>query len=156
MRETVFYAAFALAYLGVGLYLLLTGRTVRGGYFGGDFETISLVVWLLLALRARHVLREARALRNAPAADMWMRLWWSVGEGEGPIAVASLSNARDGEEIARVPVVGVTPETPTESVVPVRVHGLASGSPMIEVDGRALWPAQHARFHTERGWEPRR
>src|SRR5690242_19391775 len=156
IREVVLYAAFALVYLGATLYAILADRPIRGPILFGDAGAIGLIAWLLLALRARHVLREARALRKTPAADMWMRLWWSVGEGEGPIAVASLANVRGGEEVARVPVIGVTADMPTDTPVPALIHGLASGSPMIEIDGRALWPAQHARIHTERGWEPRR
>jgi hypothetical protein len=76
-----------------------------------------------------------------------MRLWWSAGDGLGPLAVATLFNVDSSGDID-VPIVGlpVGGSTP-EGRVDVVLHRQGDSPPVIRWNGHILWPAGPVRQH---------
>jgi hypothetical protein len=123
---------------------LMTGSNTPAYNLGGWAGF--LILSGLLANGSRRSLRAAR-LAAGPSKKMIMRLWWSVGYGQGPVAVASLSlsDSPDAEEIANVPLVGVPEELEFDTPIEVNVIGDPLRAPLISVGPHILWPAQRGR-----------
>jgi hypothetical protein len=127
------------------LFILLFGRQLP--------LRVQIARDLRLNIRARRILREAESLRQTSSEAMLMRLWWSVGHGHGPVAIASLSSTLDSIEEWRVPVVGISLEMLRDERVPVLVQGRGTRAPLIAVDGVFLWPADEAYRRSPSGRE---
>lgn len=138
----------ALVVLTVGwiVFSLLTGRDLpRFRGYHTALAAGAVIAAGRLALQSLRALREAQDVQGA-GRPMLMELWWSVGYGQGPVAMATLFECdRDSGPIAHVPVIGVPPGFTTAERVPVDVRGDPAGAPTIDVAGRILWPAHHAR-----------
>jgi hypothetical protein len=89
---------------------------------------------------------------------MRMRLWWSVGSGSGPVAVASLAPLaaiRPEAEAVHVEVFNVPVGFDPPAWVEVDVHGdIAEGdAPLIRAGEVELWPGTAARgLRGKRPW----
>jgi hypothetical protein len=166
IRNAALWLTFCTAALLVPL-AYLSGLLVRAesappasvGTGVGHFLVAVPLAAIALAgtVRVRRALVAALALRETVAEPMYMDLWWSAGHehGSGPVAIASLGWREDDCDLLRVPVIGVTPELfAIDHVVPVLVRGRRTGSPLVEVRGRYLWPADRARYHADDGWRP--
>lgn len=110
------------------------------GLSGGFAGTV------LLGRRARRslaALKHARSTLAGPATPMLMRLYWAVGHGRGPVAVASLRpmSAPAGAGI-EVEVVGVPTGPFPQNDVVVDVFGVGdeSGVGVIQWGTTQLWP----------------
>ena len=142
--------ALTVVLVAVVVYVLVSGDGHGGGAGAGGAagggSGLGVVAALLLAMRARRALQGARRLRDTPGEPMFMHLWWSAGNGHGPIAIASLGPTPDDVDTVRVPVVGVPDDLAADDgVIPVSVRGFHTGTPLIEVHGQLLWPAEAAR-----------
>lgn len=160
LSALVFLLAFTVVFVAVVVYALVAGDGSGGGAGGGAAgggSGIGVVAALLLSVRARRALQGARSLRDTPGEAMFMHLWWSAGHGHGPIAIASLGRTRAEPDTLRIPVIGVTDDlVADDEVIPVAVRGFDTGTPLIEVGGQLLWPAESARRSTPIGWRPLR
>jgi hypothetical protein len=137
--------------LGLSCYVawaLITGHATPGFrvYWYGGPGTVGAWASYRRARRSRRALDAAARARAAEPAPMTMRLWWSVGDGWGPVPVASLRPSGQQEEIVNVPIGNVPATYEPEPWRPVTVYGCrGDGSTPVIVDGDVeLWPAELA------------
>ena len=148
-RRWVVAGAVLLA-IAIVLVLFAAARSdgfyFRFSYFGGGSSGVGALASYRHARRSRRVADEARRRRSAEATEMYLRLWWSVGDGWGSVPVASLSETPSGPIAAQVPLAAVPSGYDPPDDHPVSVHGNAiAGDAVVIRDGEAeLWPADAA------------
>jgi hypothetical protein len=117
-----------------------------GYYYGGGASGIGAVASLRKARAERRAAERASILRSRPSTPMYLRLWWSLGDGWGRVPVASLSLDASGSRAVHVPLSVVPRGYDPFGAVPVQVHGsIDERDPVVIRDGDVeLWPAGDA------------
>jgi hypothetical protein len=130
----------------------------RGMAYGLIFAFISAAT-IRRAHRSLGAVEEARRQRAAPAVPMYLKLWWSVGDGHmpAPVAVAALAKRPDpglGEVIGFQPVVNLRASVAIDDWAPVDVIGELrdGGSVIVRCNGLELWPARPTMTHLPTTW----
>lgn len=152
----------AVSVVGGVVFLVAAGVIVIVG--GGiRFVTMGLLLLgtgaagLAQAGLSRRALQAARTVRDSPSRRVRVRLWWSIGTGSGPTAIASIAprEARDPRaEAVHLAVLNTPPELFLPSWTDAEILGEATeGScPIIRVDGNELWPAESAQRVLRKAW----
>jgi hypothetical protein len=152
-RRSVWWIASACVFavlLGTIVVLSLIhgdGVGVRFGfYYTGGASGIGAVASLRRARAERRAAERASILRSRPSTPMYLRLWWSLGDGWGRVPVASLSRDASGSRAVHVPLSVVPRGYEPVGAVPVQVHGsIDERDPVVITDGEVeLWPAGEA------------
>jgi hypothetical protein len=131
----------------VGFVVLLSAGLVGGQLVVlGGTALLAGVAAFVQAGRGLRALASGRRAQRAPPARMRMRLWWSVGAGSGPVAMASLApiSATNPEDAAlHLEVVNVPKrfEPPAWDEVDVFGDVVNGGAPVIKSGEVELWPA---------------
>lgn len=146
-----------------GVVFLIAAGVIVAVSGGIRFVTIGLLMLgtgaagLAQAGLSRRALQAARTARDLPPRRVMVRLWWSIGTGSGPTAIASIApqDARDpSAEAVHLAVLNTPPGLFLPSWIDAEILGEATeGScPIIRVDGNELWPAETARRVLRRAW----
>lgn len=114
---------------------LLAGLALAGG-----------IAALRRARRALRVLAEARQAYGGPLSSSFARVWWSVGNGWGPVAMVTLARTPDPSPdaiIGHQPVVNVRLDTSVPDWSPAQVSGeiVDRQSVVVRCGDLELWPA---------------
>ena len=130
---------------------LLVFVGLRGRAFapvgGGGAGLVSSLASFQLARRSRRALEGAERSLTRPSEPMLMRLRWTAGHGQGPMAVATLFASEDanGERpISHVSVINVPSSYAPEGIVRCEVVGDPDHAPIIRVPEGDLWPVEEA------------
>jgi hypothetical protein len=126
--------------------------SVAGAYTAGPLCLAGLAPTLALyrlARRSHRALNEARDAIGREPAPMRMRLVWTVGHGQGPMANVILYAAEDldgRDPVAYVAVVNVPTVIHSDSIQPCNVLGDPHRAPVIKVGDATLWPVELAHL----------
>lgn len=153
--------AVASCVVGV-VIIIIAGVIVAGG--GGPrlvATALTLVIagaaGLVQAGRSRAALKAARNARRASPRPIQLRLWWSVGTGSGPTAIASIAppGSSDPErEALHFEVVNVPLRLALSTWTQAEILGdaLEGDSPIVRIGETELWPADTARRVLRKAW----
>lgn len=152
LRSAIWGGRFSVVGL-IVMLVLIVGAAARGGtvvpVYGGLMGIGSTIASYRLARRSRRALNGAENSLRRPSVRMLMKLTWTAGHGQGPMAVTTLFNVGDGvgeHPVAHISVINVPSGYAPEGLVPCDVIGDPTDAPVIRVPEGDLWPAEKAHL----------